>query len=272
VPTHPTDYVWDTLQVTGPMARTAEDVALMLQAVAGPSVLSPLSQPVAGRDFVAAVRSGMRSGSRLAYCADVAGIGVDPDVEQVCRKAAAGLEHVGVRVEQLAFDLSFARPSFLAVRGLWFVTQMLSRFDRIAELGANVAGNVRSGLKVTTEELAAAEEARGRLWHTFRRFFEEYDFLITPCMAVPPFPVEQNYPEHIAGRPMSSYVDWIAPTFVLSLSGLPVASVPCGLDSSGLPVGIQIAGKPFGEEAVLAMANQIEQLYPIGRPEIAVAR
>jgi amidase len=272
VPTHPTDYVWDTLQVTGPMARTAEDVALMLQAVAGPSVLSPLSQPIAGRDFVAAVRSGMRSGSRLAYCADVAGIGVDPDVEQVCRKAAAGLEHVGVRVEQLAFDLSFARPSFLAVRGLWFVTQMLSRVDRMAELGANVAGNVRSGLNVTTEELAAAEEARGRLWHTFRRFFEEYDFLITPCMAVPPFPVEQNYPEHIAGRPMSSYVDWIAPTFVLSLTGLPVASVPCGLDSSGLPVGIQIVGKPFGEEAVLAMANQIEQLYPIGRPEIAVAR
>jgi Asp-tRNA(Asn)/Glu-tRNA(Gln) amidotransferase A subunit family amidase len=58
---------------------------------------------------------------------------------------------------------------------------------------------------------------------------------------------------------------------VLSLTGLPVASVPCGLDSSGLPVGIQIVGKPFGEEAVLAMANQIEQLYPIGRPAMAFA-
>ena len=62
VPTHPTDWVWDTLQVTGPMARTAEDVALMLQAMCGPSELSPLTQPVAGRDFVAAVAAGARPG------------------------------------------------------------------------------------------------------------------------------------------------------------------------------------------------------------------
>ncbi|HWL92039.1 MAG TPA: amidase family protein, partial [Phycisphaerae bacterium] len=52
VPTHPTDWVWDTLQVTGPMARTAEDVALMLQAIAGPSECSPFTQPIDGRDFV----------------------------------------------------------------------------------------------------------------------------------------------------------------------------------------------------------------------------
>ena len=63
-------------------------------------------------------------------------------------------------------------------------------------------------------------------------------------MAVPPFPVEQNYPDSIAGKPMQTYVDWIAPTFVLSLTGLPVASVPCGLDESGLPVGLQIVGRP----------------------------
>src|SRR5213079_1201010 len=55
VPTHPTDWVWDTLQVTGPMARTAEDVALMLQAVAGPAPASPFNQPAGRRDFVGAV-------------------------------------------------------------------------------------------------------------------------------------------------------------------------------------------------------------------------
>src|SRR5438105_7717027 len=81
VPTHPIDWVWDTLQVTGPMARTADDVALMLQAVAGPSDLSPMAQPAAGRDFVGAVNAGVRRGARIAYCQDIAGIGVDPDVE-----------------------------------------------------------------------------------------------------------------------------------------------------------------------------------------------
>src|SRR6201999_4465971 len=55
VPTWPTDWSWDTLEVTGPMARTAADVALMLQAISGPSDLSPISQPSTGHDFVATV-------------------------------------------------------------------------------------------------------------------------------------------------------------------------------------------------------------------------
>jgi amidase len=78
--------------------------------------------------------------------------------------------------------------------------------------------------------------------------------------------VEQNYPDSIAGKPMQTYIDWIAPTFVLSLTGLPVASVPAGLDSGGMPVGLQVVGKPFGEEAVLALAARLQQENPIGRP------
>ena len=70
----------------------------------------------------------------------------------------------------------------------------------------------------------------------------------------------------IAGKPMQTYIDWIAPTFVLSLTGLPVASVPCGL-SAGLPVGLQIVGRPQGEEAVLALAAEIQRANPIGAPQ-----
>ncbi len=114
-------------------------------------------------------------------------------------------------------------------------------------------------------DLAAAENFRGHLWHQFRDFFTSYDYLLTPCMAVPPFPVEQNYPDSIAGKPMQTYIDWIAPTFVLSLTGLPVASVPAGLDSGGLPVGLQILGKQFGEESVLALCAQIQSFNPIRR-------
>jgi len=95
--------------------------------------------------------------------------------------------------------------------------------------------------------------------------------LLTPSMAVPPFPVEQNYPDSIAGKPMRTYVDWIAPTFVLSLTGLPVASVPCGLDPNGYPVGLQIVGRPRDEEGVLAVAALIQQLIPIGPPPLVAA-
>jgi amidase len=266
VPTHPTDWVWDTLQVTGPIARTAEDLALMLQAIAGPSEFSPLVQPVDGRDFVKAVEAGPKKNLRIAYCADVAGIGVDPAIERVCREAALALRDAGAEVEEIDLDLSAGRPAFVAVRGLWFVTQMFPRLDKQSRFGLNVGNNVRSGLEVTTRELGAAEQYRGRLWHQLRDLFREFDHLLTPCVAVPPFPVEQNYPDSIAGVPMKTYIDWIAPTFVLSLTGLPVACVPAGLDSSGMPVGIQITGKQMGEEDVLALAAQIQKMRGVGLP------
>jgi amidase len=269
VPTYPTDWLWDTLQVTGPMARTSGDVALMLQAVAGPSDLSPIAQPAAGRNFVAAVKTGARRGLRIGYCQDIAGIGVDPGIERVCRAAAFNLNGIGAHVEELNLDLSPGRPAFLALRGLWFVAQMFPRLDKQDRFGTNVGNNVRSGLQVTTKDLAAAEDFRGQLWQQFRDFFGKFDYLLTPCMAVPPFPVEQNYPDNIAGKPMQTYIDWIAPTFVLSLTGLPVASVPAGLDSSGMPVGLQIVATQFGEEAVLALAAEIQNLNPIGRPRFA---
>jgi amidase len=203
---------------------------------------------------------------RVAYCADVAGIGVDPAIERVCREAALALRDAGAEVEEIDLDLSAGRPAFVAVRGLWFVTQMFPRLDKQSRFGLNVANNVRSGLEVTTRELGAAEHYRGRLWHQFRDLFREFDHLLTPCVAVPPFPVEQNYPDSIAGIPMKTYIDWIAPTFVLSLTGLPVACVPAGLDSSGMPVGVQIAGKQMGEEAVLALAAEVQKLRPVSLP------
>jgi amidase len=264
VPIDPTDWVWDTLQVTGPIARTAEDVALMLQSIAGPSQRSPLAQPIDGRDFVRGAR-GARKNRRIAYCADIAGIGVDPAVERVCREAAFALAETGAAVEEIDVNLSAARPAFLSLRGLWFVTQMFSRLDMQHRFGTNVANNVRSGLEVTSKDIAAAEAYRGELWHQMRKLFTEYDQLLTPCVAVPPFPVEQNYPGTIAGKPMHTYIDWIAPTFVLSLTGLPSASVPAGLDATGMPVGLQIAGGQFGEEGVLSIARQVQKNHPLPR-------
>ncbi|MDQ3522826.1 MAG: amidase family protein, partial [Gemmatimonadota bacterium] len=70
----------------------------------------------------------------------------------------------------------------------------------------------------------------------------------------------------VAGRAMETYVDWIAPTFVLSLTGLPVASVPAGMDPSGFPAGLQIVGPPRGEEKALALASLVQKLRPLGVP------
>src|SRR3989454_553903 len=78
VPTYPADWAWDTLQVEGPVARTAEDVALMLQAVAGPSPLSPLSPPPPGRHLVAAAARGLPHRPPVAHCPHIARVRMHP--------------------------------------------------------------------------------------------------------------------------------------------------------------------------------------------------
>jgi amidase len=269
VPTYPSAWPWDDLAVTGPMARTAEDTALALQVMAGPDPRSPMKQPIEGRDFVGAVADARLDGLRLAYCPDIIGLGIDASVEERCRSAAFGLAGGSAKVEEADVAFSDGRKAFLHLRGVWMVAHMRDHMDRLAELGDNVRGNIEAGLKVTTEQVAWAHAVRGRMWAFFQRFFQEHDFLLTPSMAVSPFPVEQNYPETVGGRAMKTYVDWIAPTFTLSLTGLPVASVPCGIDATGLPVGLQVVGPPLGEERVLGLCRLIQEAYPIGGPELA---
>jgi amidase len=269
VPTVPSDYAWDTMQVTGVMGRTAGDVALALSAIASPSPEAPLAQPNAGRDFAGAVRAADARGLRVAYCRDVAGIGIDPAVERVCRDAAFALADAGAAVEEIDLDLSYGRKAFLALRGLWFVSMLHPHLDKLDRFGVNVANNLRAGLATTTAEIGAAEQARKRIRAQFADLFGRYDVVLTPTMAVPPFPVVENYPATVAGKTMETYVDWLAPTFVLSLTGLPVGSVPAGLDGDGMPCGLQVVAPPFGEERALAVMSNVQSLRPVGAPPIA---
>ncbi len=268
IPTYPAGYLWDDLHVTGTMARTSADVALSLHALAGPSPLSPVTSPLRRGGVQGILAESGLFQRRFAYCPDVAGIGVDPGVEACCREAVEMLREWDVEVDEIDLDLGYCRDAFLALRGYGLVAHLHDGLERIEDYGVNVAANLRAGLQVTMRELGAAEATRRRAREELCALFERYAVILTPCTAVPPFPVEQNYPETVAGRPMETYVDWIAPTFVLSLPGLPVASVPVGRDEGGLPVGLQIVGPPYHEARALAIAGGIEAERPIGNPPL----
>ena len=266
VPAPPTTYLWDTLSVAGGMGRTAADVALFLQATYGPDPESPVSQPHVSRDFVGAVHKGNPEGLRLAWCRDIAGIGIEGEIAQLCQSASFDLGKVGARVETVEMNLSWVRPAFDTLRAYQLAATHEGRINLTSELGKNLASNLESAKKVSMAEMARAEVLRTRLWKRFKHFFRSYDFLLTPCAPIAPFSAEQSYPDHIAGQPMATYYDWFAPTYVLSLTGLPVSSVPCGLDHRDLPVGLQIVGRPNAEEGVLALAQTIQDMNPIGFP------
>lgn len=269
VPRWPTPAPWSTLDVHGPMARSVADLALMLQAIAGPSVYSPMIVSVDGRDFLAAARASLPTGLRVAYCPDVAGIGVDAEIERICRTAAFDLATDGAQVEEIAFDLSFARSAFQQLRGQYMVDRHLDKLDRLDRLNPNLAGNIRLGLAQSPCDIAMGEQGRAKVFERFRALFADWDVLLTPCAAVPPFPVEKNYPETVNGRPMATYIDWVAPTFVVTLGGVPALSVPCGLTADRLPVGIQVIAHPGGEETVLTVGAAIERTKAIGFPPAA---
>jgi amidase len=266
-PNHPMPLGWDPGQVHGPLARSAEDAALMLDAMVGLSRLSPISVAPPWRSAREIVAGTSHATSlRIAYAADIAGIGVDPEIDKICRAGARGLADAGATVEEIAFDVSEGRDPYQVWRGAWMVGQQHTRLSRLPEFGENLRGSVERGLAVTAADLAAAEAARLAVFHRFRVLFERFDLLLTPAAPVKPYPVEMNFPAEVAGRRLENYIDWIAPAFLVTLVGLPAGSVPAGKTADGLPVGLQIVAPRFEEPLILSVAKLVQQANPIGWP------
>ena len=293
IPRHPMTLPWHDQSVAGPMARDAEDCALLLDAMTGFSAKSPLSMPPPWESAHAIVaRTEDLRRVRIAYAPEIGRTGIDPEVARICREAALALERHGAAVEEVAFDLGDGRDAFITLRGEAMVGNHLARLEQLGELGPNLAGNIRLGLGVGIRDIARAEHKRAEIWDRWRALFERHDLLLTPTVPVLPFPVAQDYPTEIAGRRLESYIDWVAQTFLVSLAALPAASVPAGLappsrgvsegrgpaplprgvpegrgvspPSTALPVGLQIVGPRCSEPQILACAKLVERDHPIG--------
>jgi amidase len=266
-PNHPMPLAWDPGQVHGPLARDAEDAALMLDAMIGPSPLSPISSAPPWPSALAELeRRGDAKGLRVAYAPEIAGIGIEAEIAAICRDAALALRAVGAQVEEIEFDAGDGRASYQTWRGFWMVGQQYERLARIEEFGRNLKGNVEAGLKLTALDLAAAEQKRREIFHRFRNLFERFDVLLTPATPVMPFPVEMDFPDRINGRALQNYIDWIAPAYLITLVSLPAATAPAGLTREGLPVGMQIVAPPFAEPLILSVARLIHQASGVGWP------
>ena len=266
-PNHPMPLGWDPGQVHGPLARSAEDAALMLDSIVGFSSLSPISVAppwTSAREHVC--RTTNAKGLRAAYAPDIAGIGVDAEIDAICKAAAHRLQELGAHVDEMVFDASDGREPYQTWRGAWMVGQRYADLARLAQFDENTRGNVERGLKVTALDVAKAEATRLRVFLRFQALFEHYDLLLTPAAPIKPFPVEKNFPDEINGQKFEDYIDWIAPAFLITLMSLPAGSVPAGTTHDGLPVGLQIVAPRFQEPRILSVANLVQQMNPIGWP------
>jgi amidase len=264
IPVYPRDLAWDTLAVTGPMARTVGDVALMLSVMAGPDDRAPLSYDVDAHAFRTAVRRPSIKGWRVAWTPDLDGlVPVEAEVARVAATTTGVFRSLGARVRTASPSFSEVGEIVLATRGLSMVAL---HADRLAQwrdvMQRGLVWNIDQGLALTPREIAQGEKLRTALWHRVRRFMESFDLLVLPTVPVRPFPVEQPYPTELEGKLVKHYIEWAFLTYAITVTGLPAISIPAGFTRDGLPVGIQIVGRRRQEAAVLHAAAAFEAGAP----------
>lgn len=249
---------FDTLGAEGPMGRTVADMALMLDALAQESPQDPFSHGRPPRSYSQALEA-PPTPARIAFSPNL-GIGpVDPEVARVCRDATLMLESFGARISDACPDFSSAIETFETQRALLFATLWGDLAQQHADqLPPWILANFRKGLELRADDIIRAERQRADLYRRLMEFFQRFDILVCPTVALPPFPVDQRYPTDIAGQKLDSYIDWMYLTFAVTLTACPVVSVPCGLTASGLPVGLQLIGPPRSEFELIATAKVVE--------------
>ena len=258
VPSWPAPNGWDTLSTLGPLARTVEDAAFLLSAMAGPDPRAPASIAEPGTIFGRSLKRDFRK-TRVGWSRHLGGLPVEPGVTAVLESQRAVFTDLGCIVEEAEPDLSPAVEAFQTLRALGFLQRYGAHLkEHRGKLKETVIWNIEQGVRLTPEQITRAQALRTEVFHRLRAFLERYDFLLCPVNQVLPFPVDVEYPTEIAGVKMENYIDWMKSCYYISVASHPAISVPAGFTPDGLPVGLQIVGRYRDDFGVLQFAHAYE--------------
>jgi amidase len=250
---HGGEEVWDAAAVSGPMARTVGDLALMLTAIARPDRRSPLSY-VARPSFDGEL-AGSLEGVRIGWCPTLGNLPLEPDVIAVLAQARDQLSALGCVVTDLELDLSVADEAFETLRALGYARRFGPDLAALRQHAKQtVVWNTELGLSLDGPTIARAIKLRSEVYVMVARSLEQFDLLVAPSAQVVPFPADDEYPTEIAGVKMPHYLGWMRACSRLTVSSHPVAAVPAGFTADGLPVGMQLVGPYAGDRRLLEWA------------------
>jgi amidase/aspartyl-tRNA(Asn)/glutamyl-tRNA(Gln) amidotransferase subunit A len=249
----------------------------MLSVMAGPHPRDPFSVPDDGTDYPAATRRSI-SGLKIAYSANLDIFPVEERVLSVIGEAVRAFEETGARVEVASMGLKHDQRELSS-------TWMREVGVRYAEITANfrkegvvdLLGEHREDLTpqlvdllVTGQKMSALDYrlddvTRTEVFDAIQDLFERYDLLLTPTLAVPPFDNADDGntvgPSEVNGEEVDPLLGWCL-TYPFNFTGHPAASVPAGFTDEGLPIGMQIVGRRFADDTVLAASAAFERLRP----------
>ena len=258
----------------GPIARTVEDAALVLNAIAGYDPRDPFAIET-NEDFVAATRRSIR-GWKIAYSPNMDVFPVDPAVRKTVDEALRCFADAGAEVEEVRLGLKrdqrelsdtwtrlMAPLNVGALEGMKAFGVDLMR-DHRDDFPPAYLERVDAGRALTAMDMARDQAIRSEVYDAIQGVLATHEILVSPALAAMPVDNASNGdtqgPTHVDGVDVDPLIGWCL-TYLTNFSGHPSASVPAGL-SDGLPVGMQLIGRRYADGDVLAAAAAVERTRP----------
>jgi aspartyl-tRNA(Asn)/glutamyl-tRNA(Gln) amidotransferase subunit A len=240
-----------SLDHTGPMTRTVEDCALMLNAMAGYDARDPASARVPLEDFTAKLGQSL-AGTRIGVLRSWYTPGTVPPVAAAVDAALDVFRSLGATVTDVeisSIELVTASSAIMMPEAFAYHEADLRATPEM--YAAPLRNRFLTGGLYLAHEYVQAQRARAILKAEVADLLHEVDLLVTPTTPTTAPTFEQAYGEFFRRGPHY--------TSIYNMTGLPALSVPCGFDDNGLPIGLQIAGRPFAEATVLQAGHAYER-------------
>jgi aspartyl-tRNA(Asn)/glutamyl-tRNA(Gln) amidotransferase subunit A len=260
VPNYPVN-TGDLTSHTGPLTRTVADSAMLLEVFAGPHPLDYTSLEAGPAAYQARLHEGIK-GARIAYSPDLGHARVDPEIAALVKAAALRFTELGATVEEV--PIPWAAPGPDLIRFFWsaHMTRLkphLAKWE--SHMDPGLVACIKASANVSVADYQAARETKMSYIANIHRWFEDWDFLLTPSVSVAAFPAEKLMPDHWPQHEWD-WVSWAEFSYPFNMSWNPAASVPCGFTTDGLPVGLQIVGRRFNDLGVLQASAAFEAAQP----------
>jgi aspartyl-tRNA(Asn)/glutamyl-tRNA(Gln) amidotransferase subunit A len=247
-----------SLDTVGPMTRTVEDTALIMNVIAGPDLRDPSSSGRDAEDYTAELGEGV-DGTRIGIPREHFFDVLDDEVSEAVMRAAGVMEGLGASVEEVSVPML---DHVSAISGAILITEAAEvHLDNLRERADLFDPEVRARLELGALSPAVqyikAQRARSAFSRQMLRTMARVDILLTPtCPIVAPRIGEQMVA--VGDRIDSRNAVLSRLTRPFNLSGNPTVSLPCGSDSRGMPIGLQLTGRLFDETGLLRVANAYE--------------
>jgi aspartyl-tRNA(Asn)/glutamyl-tRNA(Gln) amidotransferase subunit A len=246
-----------SLDHVGPLARTVEDAATLLQGIAGYDAIDPSTQDIPVPDYVGELRRPARrlrvGVPRAAFFDNLSDEvrGITDQAIGVIAGLAAGIEDVRLPGVMTVPDALWG-AEIAAYHQSWFPASS-SAYQPATRRA------IEGSLKTSAADYARALQQVLRLRRDVVAVFSGVDLLVTPCAAAPAWSIEESLRKEDSEKPLPPEM-WTQWQF--NIFGLPTIAVPCGFTRAGLPVGLQISGPHWGEPQLLSLAHAFEQATP----------